>query len=497
MERFLHSGRQHYRMSLLMVFFVMAGLFFPVQSNAYFNRGTVSVSLGENSVSMTAGSVSSISVTIDPIKQDQLPGCGMAECPQTCGDGCLNESGECMCAGTEYHTYYSEVAVASSDASVASASYANGTLTIQGNAPGNATISVTGKLRQYTDSTATLPVTVNAKTSGGSSQSSSGSSASVPSAPRSYSHSAASSSSSAGTAASPSYTSPSPQQSGTGSDNTSGDTGEGSVIVEDTEAPVSAGTQEAVPEQPDTSGVPEETSTGIASVSPDPSAAEETVGAADSPKGELRNTARGKYRFVELTFSTDIPACFIDAASEGSHLVFQKKTGDNIDYSWTFNGENLKPEDDYSGLSLDISSSSSVPERLAEKTKGKNACFMNFKYSGELPDTAEIYINVTDCFSEDQDLFLYRVNKSNGKLTKINDHVEMYNGYASFTLDHCSDYILTDSSVAAGQGDEADSVLSAENRLGLPLVILLVLASGLGVFLILQYFRRRNGKGHR
>ena len=116
----------------LLIALVLAAPCLSLESEAYFNRGSVSLSLGQKSVSLAAGSSASVSAAVDPIKQDQLPGCGMAECPQTCGDGCLNESGECMCAGTEYKTYYADVSAASSDASVASASWENGTLTITG-----------------------------------------------------------------------------------------------------------------------------------------------------------------------------------------------------------------------------------------------------------------------------------------------------------------------------------------------------------------------------
>ena len=67
-----------------------------VPSLAYFNRGAVQISLSQTSISIDKGASASVSVTIDPIKEDQLPGCGMAECPQTCGSsGCLNENGEC------------------------------------------------------------------------------------------------------------------------------------------------------------------------------------------------------------------------------------------------------------------------------------------------------------------------------------------------------------------------------------------------------------------
>ena len=91
---------------------------FTVPSFAYFNRGTVSMQLGQSSINLAAGKSASVSVTIDPIKEQQLPGCGMAECPQSCGNtGCLNEYGECTCGGTSYQTYYSGVKAVSGNSS--------------------------------------------------------------------------------------------------------------------------------------------------------------------------------------------------------------------------------------------------------------------------------------------------------------------------------------------------------------------------------------------
>ena len=225
---------------------------------------------------------------------------------------------------------------------------------------------------------------------------------------------------------------------------------------------------------------------------------EKETGADFLPEGELRDTARGKYRFVELSSITDIPACFVDSANEGSHLVFQKKSGENVVYSWTFNGKNLKPDEDYSKIKLGIRSSANVPEKLAEKIKGKNAFCMSFDYSGKLPDKARIYINVRDSFPEDQDLFLYRISKSNGKLTKVSDQVEMSNGYASFSLDHCSDYLLTDSRITIEKTNEnGDDLFPSENRLGVPMILLLIVAFVSAIMLLLHYFSRKKNRRQR
>ncbi|MCD8221941.1 MAG: hypothetical protein LUD07_07095, partial [Clostridiales bacterium] len=146
---------------------------------AYFNRGTVTMTLGKSSVSVAEGSSESFSVAFSPASDDQLPGCGMAECPQICGDKeCLDENYNCCCAGTTYSTYYAFATVTSSNTSVATASYDNGVVTVTGVGTGTATITLEASLRQYTSSTKTVDVTVTAKSSssGSGSSSSSGSS---------------------------------------------------------------------------------------------------------------------------------------------------------------------------------------------------------------------------------------------------------------------------------------------------------------------------------
>ena len=462
----------------LIVLFCLSVVCFPLQSEAYFNRGSISVQLGKTAISLTAGSSSTVSVTIDPIKQDQLPGCGMAECPQTCGDGCLDENGECMCGGTEYKTYYSEAVVSSSDSSVATASYSNGTLTVRGESPGSAEITVTGKLRQWTDTSVTLQVTVTEASYG----------------PVSRNDSSADSTPSVSPA-------PAPQQQTWG--DTSGDNRSGSsVIVEEAESAengstVVPGYSEVAPQEQTS----ETTVESPAAVQEDESSGGNLISSAEgeesadvyAPEGELRETPRGKYRFVVLNPLTDIPACFTDSAMEGSHLVFQQRSGDNVVYSWTFDGERLDPDFDYSKINLDIQGSAEIPEKLAGKLKGKNAYYMNFGYSGTLPDAAEINIKVTDSFFEDQALYLYQIDENSGELMETGQEADMANGYASFSIDHCSAYVLTDSEVeteVTATGEDAS--LSGGHGYGkLLLIVLLLILIGSGLFAGRYYLRQK------
>jgi hypothetical protein len=131
-------------------------------ADAYFDRGQTSISLGQSSVSLNVDESRAISVSVSPSSDLQTPSCGMAECPQICGEEeCLDGNGQCVCAGTEYSTYVTQVSAVSSNSSVAGATYAGGSLTVRGVSAGTVTITLTATLRQFRDSETTLTVTVN------------------------------------------------------------------------------------------------------------------------------------------------------------------------------------------------------------------------------------------------------------------------------------------------------------------------------------------------
>ena len=141
-----------------------AGLL-PCPALAYYDRGAVGVELASTSIDVSAGETVEVSVTLDPATDEQTEGCGMPKCPQLCADGCLDENGQCTCAGTEYATYTATAVATTSDASVATAVYSAGTLSVTGVAAGTATITLTASLRQFTDGQATLAVTVTGQAS--------------------------------------------------------------------------------------------------------------------------------------------------------------------------------------------------------------------------------------------------------------------------------------------------------------------------------------------
>ena len=152
------------RCLLLALVMAITGVMTCADSFAYFQRGSVNVYAGRGSVSVTQGSSASVSISFSPSSSRQLPGCGMAECPQICGEkDCLDANGECKCAGTVYQTYYPTASVSSSNTSVATASYRGGALYINGISPGSATITVRASLRQFSSTSTSINVTVSGR----------------------------------------------------------------------------------------------------------------------------------------------------------------------------------------------------------------------------------------------------------------------------------------------------------------------------------------------
>lgn len=139
---------------------VLVCVLVPATALAYFDRGSVEVSLGSSAVEVSAGQTGSVTMSFTPASDNQTEGCGMPKCPQGCSESCCDENGQCQCAGKEYSTYYPTATASSSNAGVAVAVCSGQTLTIFAKQAGEADITVHASLRQHTDGEATVHVTV-------------------------------------------------------------------------------------------------------------------------------------------------------------------------------------------------------------------------------------------------------------------------------------------------------------------------------------------------
>lgn len=171
------SGVPRALVALSLVLALIVSFVPGTQAAAYYNFGTVNIYSGASYLSVQAGQSTSTSISVDPSSDDQTLGCGMAKCPQVCtsegaieaGYTCFDVNGQCTCAGTAYSTYYPEVFASSSNSGVATAYVSGGTLVVTGNSVGTATITVSASLRQWTNNSTSIQVTVTPAASSGES----------------------------------------------------------------------------------------------------------------------------------------------------------------------------------------------------------------------------------------------------------------------------------------------------------------------------------------
>ena len=154
--------KKRYRVLASMVLVFVLAFAQTESAFAYYSLPGVSIMLSTSSVWVVGGQTQTISVSVSPAQELQLPGCGDTGCPQICGPDCFDPNGWCVCGGTTYLTYYTQVSAWSSDNSVAYVGYGGGFLSITGVSPGTTTIVVQASLAKHVDSFAYVTVSVSA-----------------------------------------------------------------------------------------------------------------------------------------------------------------------------------------------------------------------------------------------------------------------------------------------------------------------------------------------
>lgn len=82
-----------------------------------------------------------------------------------------------------------------------------------------------------------------------------------------------------------------------------------------------------------------------------------------------------------------------------------------------------------------------VEEGLAAVKAAEDSEIIHFRHEGELPGKAEIKVKVG--FDDTSDMGLYYYNPETGKFELVNAKVIVKDGYATFEIEHCSDYVLS------------------------------------------------------
>ncbi len=472
-----HRRAALFMLSALLVV-AMACVAMPSSAWAYYSLSPVEIYLGSNSISMGAGESASIGCGLSIASEEQTVGCGMAECPQGCGDlttpqgvkgGCADVNGWCTCMGTAYSAYGTNVAVYSDNPGVARASYSNGVLNVTSYGAGSATLTVSATLQQHNDAAAyvTVDVSDNNASSGGSGNSggsgsySGGSTTVVPTDSVSGGSGAAASNgaSSGAVAVNPS----------------------GSVAVSATGVPAAAAAVAATDEKN-----------------------EKVVEAADGTKALIVQANAAANCAEELSQI---------AGTEGTCTFWTGASSDKPDISWTFKGTDLDPDGDLNmdlGVTVSEKGTGTVADVLAN---AKDSLVMDWQQEGPLPGKASVYVRTAGKYADGTTLSLFCFNKDTGKFELQKSGITVTSGYASFDMDHCSTWALSTDDLtkysastldSSNAGDQKDSVLEDIAHVntegatdGLPvaaIVALIIAALAVIAIIIAVVLRKRNAR---
>lgn len=379
---------------------LLAAIFIPGGAAlAYYNYGTVGISVGSSSLSVQAGSTVSTSVAANPSVDQQTRGCGMAKCPQVCatdgaaaGYNCFDYLGNCTCAGAEYSPYYAELSATSSNSGVATAYISGGTLVINGVSAGSATITVNASLRQWTSNSTTVYVEVSAPPSGTSSAGAAG-----------------------------------------GANNASG----GSAA--------SGGASTSAPQAATSTSIPEE--------------AAATTSRDDVLNEEVIETVAGNVYMVENNSHLDTAEEFAKLEGESDQVViWSGVSAEAPDYSWTFTKDALDMESPFLRFDPTITVSKMGTGSVANiMEQARDGLVLDFAHEGDLPGEASIYVWVGDDYADGTTLKLFCFDDDARAFLLEQEDVEVIGGYASFYLSHCSTWALSTDDLARYEVQEANT----------------------------------------
>ena len=126
-------------------------------------------------------------------------------------------------------------------------------------------------------------------------------------------------------------------------------------------------------------------------------------------------------------------------------------TGDN--YSWTFAGADIAsnttlPSNTILPKDIDTTISTTSPnvEEINKVTFEKPVVNVYFSYHGALPGKAKIELKVDSKYNG-KTMFMYYYNSTLKRLELTSSNVQVKDGEAKFEINHCSDYILSETEI--------------------------------------------------
>ncbi|MBN1068544.1 N-acetylmuramoyl-L-alanine amidase family protein [Clostridium botulinum] len=122
------------------------------------------------------------------------------------------------------------------------------------------------------------------------------------------------------------------------------------------------------------------------------------------------------------------------------------------DYSWTFDGDDIKNVSSMdSKLDTTIETTSPNESEIKNVLNGANVVNLYFNYDGKLPGKAKIEAKIGSKYNG-KNMYVYYYNKSTKSLELVASNVKVKDDNISFTITHCSDYVLSETPLSAAVG---------------------------------------------
>lgn len=169
----------------------------------------------------------------------------------------------------------------------------------------------------------------------------------------------------------------------------------------------------------------------------------------------------------------------------GAKTSFEKRDENNtILYSWTFNGSKLTDDDTNINvdLNINIGNSQNKDKINALIPISMTSLQIDFSHSGVLPTGTTVKLYTGASFNNNDILDLYYYNPEKNVLEKVLEGITVTDGYVTFPLAHCSDYVLVVNNEAKKNAADNNVQTSSMNVI-LYTIISIVSAAGIGYIL--------------
>ncbi len=134
--------------------------------------------------------------------------------------------------------------------------------------------------------------------------------------------------------------------------------------------------------------------------------------------------------YLNTSYSSKVDKEIFDLTKE---YEYEKLILEGSNYVWNFNASDLKNVSQMDD---------SFDSEIQTKTQNDSEVVINFKHHGVLPGKATVQVNVGDELNGNN-RYLYYYNEETNSLELISSNISVKKGKATFTITHCSKYILS------------------------------------------------------